>query len=214
MGSAVSLSSGIRLALPVFKEDFLISSEHSIPPISERGRWKRFGRGHFNISIKPAGASGEHLVIAFGFWNRPLDLGASCPEGEECRGQRRHSSRRSRLLPGRPLPTPPTDTLARSLAGARTAPSPAGPAPRRAPHTWQPEPRSPQRDGGGRHRAPRRLARGAPGPDGAATLVDVGPSWRRDHLGRDGRSRAPGVPGFAATSVASSLATGSGEPVA
>lgn len=130
---------------------------------------------------------------------------------EERRGPARRASR-SPLLPGHPLPAPPAHT--RSPARRRAHTPRAGPAPRRAPHTRQPEPRQPQRDGGGAHRAPCRLARGAPRPDGAPASVDVGSGWRRDHLGRDGWSWAPRGPGFASAGSASSYAAVVGKPVA
>lgn len=79
------------------------------------------GGEHFSNSIKPSRAPREHLVIAFGFWNHPLDLGASDPEREEYRGQATRSSR-SHLLPGRPLLTPLTHSLARLPARASLQP--------------------------------------------------------------------------------------------
>lgn len=115
--------------------------------------------------------------------------------------------------PSRPPPphSPYTHSLARSLARAhpprrtRTSAGATHSAARAA---------VPQRDGGGAHGAPRRLAGGAACPDWAPTPVDVGPGRCRDHLGRDRRSRAPGSPGFVATGVVSTLAAGSGKPVA
>lgn len=48
LGSAISPSSWIPLALPVLKEDFLITSEHLLfTNFFERARWARFGRETF-----------------------------------------------------------------------------------------------------------------------------------------------------------------------
>lgn len=84
--------------------------------------------------IETARSSRERSVLAFGFWNHPLDLSKRAREGRE-------QDRRG--APATSFPASPsslsrhTRLLTRSLAGA-LPPSPAGPAPRRAPQLGSP----------------------------------------------------------------------------
>lgn len=128
--------------------------------------------------------------------------------------ERTQEARQPEPPPSRPPPPHSPDTLSRRLARWHTH------TPRPDPHLGRrhtlggPEPRQPQRDGGGAHGAPRRPARGAPCPDWAPAPVDVGAGGRRDHLGLRRRSRAPRGPGCAAPRAAASPAAGRGKPVA